>query len=66
MLHPPPIPLHCDRRNSNGKLKLPGTGTMQITNVTGCSGLFNNGPTPDSASLSGAYTVTPKQTITSP
>ncbi len=53
-------------RNSTGKLKLPGTGTMEITNVTGCTGLFNNGPTPDPASLTGTYTVTPKQTITSP
>jgi hypothetical protein len=46
-------------RNSTGKLKLPGTGTMQITNVTGCTGLFSNGPTPDPASLTGTYTITP-------
>jgi hypothetical protein len=58
--------LRFNYRNSTGKLKLPGTGPMQITNVTGCTGLFNNGPTPDPASLTGAYTITPKQTITSP
>jgi hypothetical protein len=53
-------------RNSSGKLKLPGTGAVQITNVTGCAGLFNSGATPDPASLIGAYTVSPRQTITSP
>jgi hypothetical protein len=37
--------------NSTGKVKLPGTGAVQITNVTGCTGLFNNGVTPESASL---------------
>lgn len=52
--------------NSTGKLKLPGTGAVQITNVTGCTGLFNNGATPDAASLIGVYAVSPKQTITSP
>jgi len=53
--------------NSGGKLKLlPGVGTMQISNVTGCADLFNSGATPDPASFAGAYTVSPKQAITSP
>jgi hypothetical protein len=52
--------------NATGKLKLPGTGAVQIGNVNGCAGLFNSGPTPDPASLTGTYIVSPKQTITSP
>jgi len=53
--------------NSSGKLKLLNDpGWLQITNVNGCAGLFNSGATPDPASLTGTYTVSPKQTITSP
>jgi len=53
--------------NSTGKLKvLNDPGWLQITNVSGCASLFNSGATPDSASLTGTYTVSPKQTITSP
>jgi hypothetical protein len=53
--------------NSSGKLKLLNDpGWLQITNVSGCAGLFNSGATPDPASLTGTYTVSPKQTIASP
>jgi hypothetical protein len=53
--------------NSSGKLKvLADKGFLFISNVSGCAGLFNSGATPDPASLTGAYTVSPKQTITSP
>jgi len=66
-----PTTIHTGRprfsyANATGKLKLPGTGSLQITNVTGCIGLFNSGATPDPASLIGTYTVNPNQTITSP
>jgi uncharacterized repeat protein (TIGR01451 family) len=36
---------------------------LAFYNVTGCSGLFNTG---DPATVSGTYTITPAQTITSP
>jgi len=49
--------------NSTGKLATTGTGNLHVYNVSGCAGLINSG---DSASFKGSYTVTPKQTITSP
>jgi hypothetical protein len=50
--------------NSTGKLKiLPTGGTLHIWNVSGCFGLLTNG---DASSFVGTYTITPKQTITSP
>jgi hypothetical protein len=51
--------------NSSGKLKVLTTGgNLHVFNVTtGCGGLINNG---DPTVFSGTYTVTPKQTITSP
>ena len=53
--------------NSSGKLKLLNDpGWLQITNVSGCAGLFNSSAIPDPASLTGAYIVSPRQTITSP
>jgi hypothetical protein len=53
--------------NSSGKLKvLADSGFLLIYTVSGCTGLFDSGTTPDPASFSGAYTVSPKQTITSP
>jgi len=41
-------------------------GSVLIGSVDGCTGLFNSGSTPDSASFSGIITVSPGQTITSP
>ena len=50
--------------NSTGKLKvLPTGGNLHVCNVSGCAGLINSG---DATQFSGTYTVTPKQTITSP
>jgi hypothetical protein len=51
--------------NSTGKLKvLPTGGNLHVWNVVGgCGGLINSG---DATQFSGTYTVTPKQTITSP
>jgi hypothetical protein len=51
--------------NSTGKLAVLTTGgNLHTWNVTsGCAGLINSG---DPAVFSGSYTVTPKQTITSP
>jgi hypothetical protein len=51
--------------NSTGKLAvLTSGGNLHTWNVTsGCAGLINSG---DPAVFSGSYTVTPKQTITSP
>ena len=48
--------------NGTGKLKVSG-GNLHIWNVSGCFGLIANG---DPSSFSGVYTITPKQTITSP
>jgi hypothetical protein len=51
--------------NSTGKLAVQTTGgNLHTWNVSsGCAGLINSG---DPAVFSGSYTVTPKQTITSP
>jgi hypothetical protein len=51
-------------KNSNHKLTVLATGgNLHIYNVSGCFGLVNSG---DSATFSGVYTISPKQTITSP
>jgi hypothetical protein len=49
--------------NSTGKLATTGAGNLHIYNVNGCAGLINSG---DGSSFKGSYTVSPKQTITSP
>lgn len=49
--------------NSTGKLATTGAGNLHIYNVNGCAGLINSG---DGSSFKGSYTITPKQTITSP
>jgi len=49
--------------NSTGKLTTTGAGNLHIYNVSGCAGLIGNG---DGSSFKGSYTITPKQTITSP
>jgi len=50
--------------NSTGKLKVLTTGgNLHVYKVSGCAGLINSG---DTTTFSGSYTVTPKQTITSP
>jgi hypothetical protein len=49
--------------NSTGKLATTGAGNLHIYNVNGCAGLINSG---DGTSFKGSYTVSPKQTITSP
>jgi uncharacterized repeat protein (TIGR01451 family) len=50
--------------NSSGKLKVLTTGgNLTIYNVSGCSGLINSN---DPATLSATYTISPKQSITSP
>jgi len=48
--------------NSTGILKVSG-GNLHVWNVSGCLGLINSG---DATTFVGAYTVSPKQTITSP
>jgi hypothetical protein len=42
---------------------VPGGGDMHFYKVSGCAGLYRTG---DPATLSGAFTVSPKQTVTSP
>ena len=50
--------------NSTGVLRTRTTGgTLHFYNVRGCAGLVNTG---DSATISATYTLSPKQTITSP
>jgi len=49
--------------NGTGKLATTGVGNLHVYNVSGCAGLINSG---DAASFKGSYTVSPKQTITSP
>jgi hypothetical protein len=50
--------------NSTGKLKVLTTGgNLHIYKVVGCAGLIASG---DALTVSGTYTVSPKQTITSP
>jgi hypothetical protein len=49
--------------NSTGKLVTTGAGNLHIYNVHGCAGLVGNG---DGTSFKGSYTISPKQTITSP
>ena len=51
--------------NSSGKLKVLTTGgNLHVFNVSsGCGGLINTG---DPTVFSGTYTISPKQTITSP
>jgi hypothetical protein len=49
--------------NGTGKLSTTGAGNLHVFNVSGCAGLIMNG---DSVSFKGSYTVSPKQTITSP
>jgi len=48
--------------NSSGILKVSG-GNLHIFGVNGCFGLIANG---DASTFSASYTITPKQTITSP
>jgi hypothetical protein len=48
--------------NSTGILKVSG-GNLHVWNVSGCLGLINSG---DGTTFTGNYTITPKQTITSP
>lgn len=50
--------------NSTGKLTTLATGgNLHVWNVNGCAGLINTG---DATTFSGAYAISPKQTITSP
>jgi hypothetical protein len=50
--------------NSSGALKVLATGgNLHVFNVQGCAGLINSG---DPTQFVGTYTVSPKQTITSP
>jgi hypothetical protein len=50
--------------NSTGKLAVSKTGgTLHIYNVSGCFNLIHSG---DASTFVGTYTVSPKQTITSP
>lgn len=50
--------------NSTGVLKVLTTGgNLHIYGVSGCAGLIKSG---DASTFSGSYTVSPKQTITSP
>jgi hypothetical protein len=50
--------------NSTGVLKVLTTGgNLHVYNVSGCAGLINSG---DPTTFSGSYTISPKQTITSP
>jgi hypothetical protein len=50
--------------NSTGKLTVLTTGgNLHIYNVVGCAGLIKSG---DASTFSGVYTISPKQTITSP
>jgi hypothetical protein len=50
--------------NSTGKLAIVTTGgNLHVYNVSGCTGLFRSG---DTATFSASYTLSPKQTITSP
>ena len=49
--------------NSTGELATTGAGNLHIYNVKGCVGLIGSG---DGTSFKGFYTVSPKQTITSP
>jgi len=48
--------------NSTGILKVSG-GNLHVWNVSGCLGLINSG---DATTFVGSYTISPKQTITSP
>jgi len=51
-------------KNHTGALTVLTTGgNLHIYNVNGCFGLINSG---DVATFSGAYHLSPKQTITSP
>jgi hypothetical protein len=51
-------------KNSTGKLSVLATGgNLHVWAVSGCAGLINTG---DATQFTGVYTVTPKQTITSP
>jgi hypothetical protein len=47
--------------NSNGDLFVPNTTTLTVSNVSGCSGIINNG---DTAEFTGTFAVSPAQTIT--
>jgi len=50
--------------DATGKGKLLGTGGhLHLYDVSGCTGLINNG---DAVKITGSYSVTPVQTITSP
>jgi hypothetical protein len=49
--------------NGTGKLTTTGAGNLHVYNVSGCAGLIRSG---DAVSFKGAYTISPKQTITSP
>src|SRR5262249_6656019 len=49
--------------NGTGKRTTTGAGNLHVYNVRGCAGLINSG---DGSSFKGSYTISPKQTITSP
>jgi hypothetical protein len=50
--------------NSTGKLAVQAKGgNLHVFNVSGCANLINSG---DATQFTGSYTVSPKQTITSP
>ena len=50
--------------NATGRLQVrPARGNLHIYRVQGCGGVFHDG---DTATLSGTYTITPVQTVTSP
>jgi hypothetical protein len=50
--------------NKTGKLKVLATGgTLHVWNVAGCYGMISSG---DAVGLTGTFTVSPKQVITSP
>jgi hypothetical protein len=56
--------VHFRYANSTGKLKIvPDGSNLHIYHVQGCGGVFRNH---DTATLSGAYVITPAQAITSP
>ena len=49
--------------DSTGVVQVSSGGSLAFSSVSGCSGLIRNG---DSATFTGSYTASPKQTVTSP
>lgn len=58
-----PATVNVTYTNSTGALKVVSGGTLHVWNVSGCAALINSG---DPTQFSGSYTVSPKQTVTSP